>query len=374
MQNNPRFFPWFEDFIGAIDGTHIRASVPIEMQGRFRGRKGGTTQNMLGAVDFDMKFTYVVVGWEVSAHYSKVLQDALKRRFKVPKGKYYLADAGYGDRKGFIPPYRRIRYTSKKEKKVNFRWSKDMSKELLDFLAEEVKKGNRPNNTFRTSSIVAAAKIISEKFQTNCTSEHVENHMNTVRNAWVAISTEYPKYEKFLNRKIDMYEELAIVVGKDLARGNTFADIDVDASMESGQPSMTIDSVPSKAESGTSSGSRPHRKRSRIDEGSEMEHISAQLQEVVSDFKKFTNNQLDVEKLYDEIIKMEDIEEGVRVAAFDHLFALAIFKVITLVAICCLVLVHSALPFVSCFLLLFCYNCYAAALLMPGVYVAASGC
>ncbi|XP_021741412.1 uncharacterized protein LOC110707688 [Chenopodium quinoa] len=179
------------------------------------------------------------------------------------------------------------------EKKANFRWSKDMSKELLNFLAEEVKKGNRPNNTFRTSSFVAAAKIISEKFQTNCTSEHVENHMKTVRNAWVAISTvrnsygfgwndnlkmvttsptayatyvkEYPKYEKFFNRKIDMYEEMAIVVGKDLARGNfskTFSDIDVDASMESGQPSMTIDSVPSKAESkadsGTSSGSRPH--------------------------------------------------------------------------------------------------------------------
>uniref|UniRef100_A0A803MYM4 Uncharacterized protein n=1 Tax=Chenopodium quinoa TaxID=63459 RepID=A0A803MYM4_CHEQI len=137
---------------------------------------------------------------------------------------------------------------------------------------------------------------------------------------------EYPKYEKFLNRKIDMYEEMAIVVGKDLARGNfskTFSDIDVDASMESGQPSMTIDSVPSKAESkadsGTSSGSRPHRKRSRTDEGSEMEHISAQLQEVVSALKKFSNNQLDVEKLYDEIMKMEDIEEGVRVAVFDHL-------------------------------------------------------
>uniref|UniRef100_A0A803MJL9 DDE Tnp4 domain-containing protein n=1 Tax=Chenopodium quinoa TaxID=63459 RepID=A0A803MJL9_CHEQI len=137
----------------------------------------------------------------------------------------------------------------KEEKKANFRWSKDMSKELLDFLAEEVKKGNRPNNTFRTSSFVTAAKIISEKFQTNCTSEHVENRMKTVRNAWVAISTEYPKYEKFLNRKIDMYEEMAIVVGKDLARGNfskTFANIDVDASMESGQPSMTNDSVPSK--------------------------------------------------------------------------------------------------------------------------------
>uniref|UniRef100_A0A803LET2 Myb/SANT-like domain-containing protein n=1 Tax=Chenopodium quinoa TaxID=63459 RepID=A0A803LET2_CHEQI len=213
-------------------------------------------------------------------------------------------------------------------------------------------------------------QIISEKFQTNCTSEHVENHMKTVRNAWVAISTvqnnsgfgwndnlkmvtasptayatyvkcpvlvvsamwcsgecsvgvlEYPKYEKFLNRKIDVYEEMAIVLGNDLVRGNfskTFANIDVDASMESGQPSMTIDSVPSKAESGTSLGSRPHRKRSRIDEGSKMEHISAQLQKVVSAIKIFSNNQLDVEKLYDEIIKMEDIEEGVRVAAFDHL-------------------------------------------------------
>ncbi|XP_021741337.1 uncharacterized protein LOC110707616 [Chenopodium quinoa] len=230
----------------------------------------------------------------------------LKKRFRVLDashfGLYLVKDnifSGYVFSIYFL-------YVIKEEKKVNFRWSKDMSKELLDFLAEEVKKGNRPNNTFRTSSFVAAAKIISGKFQTNSTSEHVENHMKTVRNAWVAISTvrnnsgfgwndnlkmvtasptayatyvkEYPKCEKFLNRKIDMYEEMAIVVGKDLARGNfskTFAGIDVDASMESGQPSMTIDSVPSKAESGTSSGSRPHRKRSRIDEGSEMEHISA---------------------------------------------------------------------------------------------------
>ncbi|XP_021762193.1 uncharacterized protein LOC110726959 [Chenopodium quinoa] len=80
------------------------------MQGRFRGRKGGKTQNMLGAVDFDMKFTYVLAGWEGSSHDSKVLQDALKRGFKVSKGKYYLADAGYGERKGCMPPYRRIRY------------------------------------------------------------------------------------------------------------------------------------------------------------------------------------------------------------------------------------------------------------------------
>ncbi|KAL2922809.1 L10-interacting MYB domain-containing protein, partial [Bienertia sinuspersici] len=191
----------------------------------------------------------------------------------------------------------------KEEKKANFRWSKQMSKELLQFLAEEVRKGNRPNNTFRTSSFIAAAKMISEKFQTTCTADHVENHMRTVRTTWGIISQlrgksgfgwddklkmiavspnaydafvkQYPSHEKYLNKKIDMYEEISIVVGKDMARGNyskTFGDIQ-----------------------NTSSG------------------------EVVSALKKFSDNQLDIKKLYEEIMRMDDVDEAVRVAAFDHL-------------------------------------------------------
>ena len=54
--------------MGAIDGTHVRASVLIEIQGRFRGRKGGTTQNVLFAVTFDLRFTSMLAGWEGSAH------------------------------------------------------------------------------------------------------------------------------------------------------------------------------------------------------------------------------------------------------------------------------------------------------------------
>ena len=51
-----------QDCIGAIDGTHVHASVPLEIQGRFRGRKDGTTQNVLAAISFDLKFTYVLAG------------------------------------------------------------------------------------------------------------------------------------------------------------------------------------------------------------------------------------------------------------------------------------------------------------------------
>lgn len=77
-----------QDCVGAIDGTHIRASVPIEIQGRFRGRKDRTTQNVLAGITFDVKFTYVLAGWEGSAHDSRVLNDALTRPggFKIPEG------------------------------------------------------------------------------------------------------------------------------------------------------------------------------------------------------------------------------------------------------------------------------------------------
>ncbi|XP_039118294.1 putative nuclease HARBI1 [Dioscorea cayenensis subsp. rotundata] len=100
------------DCIGALDGTHIHASVPVSEVAEFRGRKAYSTQNVLVAVDFDLHFTYVLAGWEGSAHDALVLRDALERPngLSVPEGKYYLVDAGYATRPGFIAPYRGVRY------------------------------------------------------------------------------------------------------------------------------------------------------------------------------------------------------------------------------------------------------------------------
>ena len=77
-----------QDYVGAIDGTHVRASVPPEIQGRFRGCKDGTMQNVLAAISFDLKFTYVLASWEGSAHDSHVLNDAFARPegFSIPNG------------------------------------------------------------------------------------------------------------------------------------------------------------------------------------------------------------------------------------------------------------------------------------------------
>ena len=58
------------------------------MQGPFRGRKHNTTQNVMAIVDFDLKFTYVLAGWEGFAHDALVLADAIERDdgLRVPKG------------------------------------------------------------------------------------------------------------------------------------------------------------------------------------------------------------------------------------------------------------------------------------------------
>ena len=76
--------------MGAIDGTHVNARVPAKMSAAFRGRKHCTTQNVLAAVDFDLKFTYVLAGWEGSAHDATILADALQRHdgLVVPEGNY----------------------------------------------------------------------------------------------------------------------------------------------------------------------------------------------------------------------------------------------------------------------------------------------
>ena len=61
--------------------------MPFEIQRRFHGRKDETTQNVLAAINFDLKFTYVLVGCEGSAYDSRVLNNAFARPggFSIPE-------------------------------------------------------------------------------------------------------------------------------------------------------------------------------------------------------------------------------------------------------------------------------------------------
>jgi hypothetical protein len=72
--------------------VHVRASVPKHMEASFCGRKNYATQNVMAVIDFDLRFTYVLAGWEGTAHDATVLRDALEQEngLRVPQGKIKL--------------------------------------------------------------------------------------------------------------------------------------------------------------------------------------------------------------------------------------------------------------------------------------------
>ncbi|KAJ9183772.1 hypothetical protein P3X46_007583 [Hevea brasiliensis] len=93
------------DCIGAIDGTHVRASIAPKDQIPYIGRKG---------ISFDMQFTFVWAGCEGITHNARIFLAAIKNPIikfpKPPKEKYYLVDAGYPNMKGYLKPYKDAKY------------------------------------------------------------------------------------------------------------------------------------------------------------------------------------------------------------------------------------------------------------------------
>nr|POF18833.1 hypothetical protein CFP56_25485 [Quercus suber] len=124
-----------------------------------------------------------------------------------------------------------------------FRWLPPMHTTRLRLLVEEAAKGNNPSNTFRVGSFAFVAKEISTQFGVECHPFYVENQLRTLRTMWTIIQTirkksgfrwddnlkmitcdaktyqeevmAHRKHAEYLNKKIEMYDELAIVVEKD---------------------------------------------------------------------------------------------------------------------------------------------------------------
>ncbi|MFQ6636088.1 hypothetical protein Gotur_012833 [Gossypium turneri] len=104
---------------------------------------------------------------------------------------------------------------------------------FLEILAEEARKGNKPSNTFKAISINRVVNAISERFQVQYDAKHDDNMkmITCDRATYDAAVMAHKKYEPFLNKSIDHYDEMALVVGKDMVTGSfarTFADIDLD--------------------------------------------------------------------------------------------------------------------------------------------------
>lgn len=110
IQSNPKFSPYFNGAIGAMDGTHIDCCPSAADRHAARNRKGGISQNCLACVSFSMKFLYFVSGWEGSTADATMYSYSRQVDLHIPENKYYLADAGFGICDSLLVPYRGVRY------------------------------------------------------------------------------------------------------------------------------------------------------------------------------------------------------------------------------------------------------------------------
>lgn len=110
IATNPKFSPYFDECRATTDGTQIAEHVPVEDAGPHRNRKGFLSQNVLACVSFDMRFTYVLTGWEGSIADSRLWAEARQDGLAIPPGQYYLGDAGFPSCDACLVPYRGVRY------------------------------------------------------------------------------------------------------------------------------------------------------------------------------------------------------------------------------------------------------------------------
>ncbi|XP_050252990.1 TMV resistance protein N-like isoform X2 [Quercus robur] len=247
----------------------------------------------------------------------------------------------------------------KKEiKGEQFRWSKPMQCLLLEILANDATKGNKPSNTFMPRSLARAAQEISGKFGVECQLNHVENCLRTIESIWSTITKlrnrkknfgwndnlkmitcekkvydeevmAHPDHEQYLNKKIEMYDKMALIFCKDNATwgsAKSFSGIESEKRiLELESNALDIDfEKASKGKQVSSSnaalsGASSLRKRSRMNQDANYGKFSKQLRKVELAIKKLKKDQLDVNELYEEVMKIERFNEVMLAFAFDYL-------------------------------------------------------
>ncbi|KAJ8436610.1 hypothetical protein Cgig2_029856 [Carnegiea gigantea] len=192
---------------------------------------------------------------------------------------------------------------------------------------------------------IPPADTILKKFNVKCLPNHVDNHLRTVKTGWGIIAKlrnqsgcgwdenmrmirmspdvyntyveTNPIHEKYLYKKIDMYDEIATVVEKDVTRGSGAKSFDDVETQSLGVTNLEEkgdgddEFVKENDKQSTSSAPMESRKtqtRAR-DDDSELQNISTQMAKVVMALQKISKFKLDVDLLYQETMKIEGFEE-----------------------------------------------------------------
>ena len=107
--NNPKLCPFFEDTLGAINGSHFNAFTASDWDA-LHNCNGTLTTNALAICDFSLHFLHTQSGWEGSFADTQMFHNSRFTNLSIPDGKYFLADAGSPTCSTLLVPYCGARY------------------------------------------------------------------------------------------------------------------------------------------------------------------------------------------------------------------------------------------------------------------------
>ncbi|MFQ6653572.1 hypothetical protein Gotur_024902, partial [Gossypium turneri] len=213
---------------------------------------------------------------------------------------------------------------NKEETSKQFRWTKLMEHLFLEILVEEAKRGNKPSNTFKAVSINRVA------WQIICTIQGEngfgwDDNMKMITCDRATYDTAMMKYEPFLNKSIDHYDEMTLVVGKDMATesfARIFADIDLDDGNQDSVPIDCDDEETEEVRTKVSSSCTSKRKRKNVQESvvdEQIKFVGEQLGKIANALEQFIADK--TPHLYEEVMSMEEegFDDDSLCSVFDYL-------------------------------------------------------
>ncbi|KAG6526251.1 hypothetical protein ZIOFF_016233 [Zingiber officinale] len=156
------------------DRTHIRVKVSKEDVSRYRGRKNYPTMNVLAACTFDLKFTYVLPGWEGSASDSRILDNALSKEdnLNAPQG-------------GDMDAEKVFEVEGGNDCNAYFKWTTEMDGVMLEVLREQKSKSQKEDRAFSAEAYRKVVEEINDKFSLNINKTKVMNRLKTLKEQMV---------------------------------------------------------------------------------------------------------------------------------------------------------------------------------------------
>ncbi|KAM3200073.1 hypothetical protein P3L10_032434 [Capsicum annuum] len=166
---------------------------------------------------------------------------------------------------------------------------------MLEILADEVKQGNKLTNQFKANLFSRVSNAINEQLGMDCSSQHVENHLKTIRNTWITIQT-------LLNKSGLGWDDNLKIITKD-------NDNDLEG------PSIEKDVQVTE----TSQIKASRKRKCSFEVQDVISDISIKFGEVATAIDRMIDSHLDVTKFYEKVMAIEGYNEEFLGDAFDYL-------------------------------------------------------